>query len=179
MIFVPATPRSKLKKQVQAKIREQDFKIKVIEKTGVTLKQLLQKSDPFKERRCSRNDCMICTTGGRGPCQTPGVNYEIKCKTCGKIYIGETSRTAYSRGLEHKRSIERKDKESVFIKHNIEEHQNDESTRFEMSVTGVYHDDAMLRQISESVRIKNTKENLNNKEEWRQNVIPKLTIANS
>ena len=52
--FVPATPGSQLQKKYQREIKDQGFKIKVVEKTGTTLKEVLQKSDPSKQKRCKR-----------------------------------------------------------------------------------------------------------------------------
>ena len=52
VIFVPATPNSTLKHQYQERIEDSDFKIKVVEQTGTTLKRKLHKSNPFKERVC-------------------------------------------------------------------------------------------------------------------------------
>ena len=53
-IVVPATPNSQLQKKYQTEIKRQGFKIKVVEKVGVAIKRLLQKSDPFKPRQCER-----------------------------------------------------------------------------------------------------------------------------
>ena len=50
---------------------------------------------------------------------------------------------------------------------------------FQMNVTGIYRDDAMLRQISEAVRIRNTnpEDLLNNKSEWNIQIIPQVIIT--
>ena len=39
VIFIPATPRAKLKKKMQERIDKTDLRIKVVEKTGNTLKK--------------------------------------------------------------------------------------------------------------------------------------------
>ena len=44
-MFVPATPNSQLQKKYQKQIGRQGFKIKVVEKAGIAIKRLLQKSD--------------------------------------------------------------------------------------------------------------------------------------
>ena len=48
-----------------------------------------------------------------------------------------------------------------------------------MNVTGVFGDDAMLRQITESVHIKNIppQELLNSKKEWNYYNIPRATVV--
>ena len=65
VIFVPATPGSQLKDRYMKDIKETGFKIKVIEQSGVTLKRMLQRSDPFREKQCRSIDCLVCRTGGK------------------------------------------------------------------------------------------------------------------
>ena len=113
VIFVPATPNSQLQKEYKKEIKRQGFQIKVVEKTGVAIKRLLQKSDPFKPRQCEREDCPVCTTGGKGPCNRESVTYEIKCTGCNNVYVGETSRSAYTRGKEHSKSLSNKEERSA------------------------------------------------------------------
>ena len=50
VIFVPATPGSQLKIRYIEEIKGAGFKIKVVEQPGVTLKRMLQRSDPFREK---------------------------------------------------------------------------------------------------------------------------------
>ena len=56
----------------------------------------------------------------------------------------------------------------------------DETDRpnFQMNVTGIYGNDAMLRQISEAVAIQNSdpKFLMNNKSEWNHQVVPQVVI---
>ena len=47
VIFVQATPKSQLQRRYQEEIKRQGFKIKVVEKAGVAIKKLLQRSDAF------------------------------------------------------------------------------------------------------------------------------------
>ena len=101
VIFVPATPASQLQKKYQSEIRNQGYKIKVVEKTGTTLKKVLQKSNPFKQQRCGRENCLVCKQAGRGVCNAHGVTYEIQCQGSENKCVGETARNAYTRGMEH------------------------------------------------------------------------------
>ena len=110
VIFLQATPKSQLQKRYQEEIKRQGFKIKVVEKAGVAIKKLLQRSDPFKSWKCEREDCAVCRESGRGPCDWQSVTYEIKCAECGDIYIGETSRSAYTRGKEHMKSLAKRER---------------------------------------------------------------------
>ena len=50
------------------------------------------------------------------------------------------------------KSLAKKEERSALWKHCKEKH-NNQMQKFEMSVTGSYSNDAMLRQISEGVRI--------------------------
>ena len=84
----------------------------MVEKAGVAIKKLLQRSDPFKSRKCEREDCPVCKEDGKGPCDRQSVTYDINCAECKDIYIGETSRSAYTRGKEHMTSLAKKEERS-------------------------------------------------------------------
>ena len=70
---MPATPNLQLQKKYQTEIKRQGFKIKVVEKAGVAIKRVLQKSDPFKPRQCGQEDCPVCRTEGKAPCSRESV----------------------------------------------------------------------------------------------------------
>ena len=54
VVFVTSMPNSQLQRRYQKEIKKQGFKIKVVEKAGAAIKKLLQRSDPFKSRKCER-----------------------------------------------------------------------------------------------------------------------------
>ena len=61
-------------------------------------------------------------------CQKEGVVYQISCEECDQegrsaLYIGETSRTPYLRGLEHQAALRLEDEESPLVKHVLKYHQ--------------------------------------------------------
>ena len=179
-VFIPATPDSCLSKHYKRVIREVGLSIRVVEVAGPQLKRKLQKSDPFKKKKCERPDCLICPTDGKGPCDVSGVSYNIKCKDCGEVllyhkYEGETSHSGYSRGKEHQTSIGLK--KGALYRHMREKHAGNRPN-FQMNVTGIYGYDAMLRQISEAVAIRNSdpKFLMNNKSEWNHQVVPQVVI---
>ena len=60
-------------------IRESKFKIKVVEKSGTKVKDIVHKKDPFKLGKCNRLDCLVCSTGGKGNCSKENVTYLISC----------------------------------------------------------------------------------------------------
>ena len=135
---MPATPGSQLQKKYQSEIRNQGYKIKVVEKTGTTLKKVQQKSSPFKQQRCGRENCLVCKQAGRGPRNAHGVTYEIECQECESKYVGETARNAYTRGTEHAGGLENRDEKSALWRHCVEKH-GKERQKFKMSVTGVWY----------------------------------------
>ena len=73
-IFVPATPGGALRRRMQKKIDETDMRIKVIEKTGNTLKRNLHKTSIAEKNECEDGKCLVCATGKRkGMCRKEGV----------------------------------------------------------------------------------------------------------
>ena len=122
---------------------------------------------------------MVCRNSEGGRCRTDGVTYEVKCKRCDCVYIGETSRNAYTRGKEHASDVNNRRENSPLYTHILEKHDGDgDIDDFRMCVTGVYTNDATKRQIAEAVKIKE-KDDLtimNRQEEWRQTILPRLVL---
>ena len=83
------------------------------------------------------------------------------------------------RGHEHHEALQQGLEESRAFQHAIKEHGGER--RFRMDVLSSFRNDAMLRQISEAVLIKNAQPDtlLNNKTEWAMNVLPHLNLSNS
>ncbi len=144
---MPPTSGSELQRRYQKEIKRQGFKIKVVEKSGATLKHMLQKSDPCRSPTCNKVNCLVCRTEGKEKCYREGVTYEIKCNGCNGEYIGETARSAYTTGVEHFNALEKKNERSVLWRHCEEKHDN-EIQAFRMNVTGMYNNDAMARRIA-------------------------------
>ena len=174
VIFVPATPKSELKIKLEKDIRESGMKIKIVEKAGVNVKRMLQRSDPFKNRKCNKEDCFVCTTGGKGPCNAPSATYKIECRECHQTYIGETARGTYTRGKEHIRDMDSKKDGSVLWKHAKNMHDG-LIPDFTCRVTGVYQKDSLLRQVSEAVMINKEHPKMNTKENFVN--IPRAKIT--
>ena len=183
VLFVPTTPDSKLKQMYERAIRESKMKVKVVERTGKTLKSQLQRSNPFKENQCGREDCFICTTTTKGNCNAESITYKIECEggDCTRTYKGETSGNGYTRGKEHLDNLAAEDiKNSSLWKHCLIEH-GGVKQEFRMSVTGTFRNDAMLRQITEAVQIDKTdpENRINDRAEWNRNRVPRSTITTS
>ena len=180
MIFIPTTPQSKLKLQYEEIIKESKIKMKVIERRGQTLKSILQKSEPLSNYKCERKEeCMVCKNGNKGDCRRENVTYKISCSECEKIYIGETSKNAFTRGQQHTQQLQNKDKQSVLNRHLQLDHlEETEMPQFKMTVIKS-HRSALDRQITEAVKINRTQRNklMNNKTEWGHNKIVRMGMT--
>ena len=124
VVFVPATPKSKLAKSYTAKIKESGVKIKVVERAGNKIKNILQVNDPLSDKKCKKEDnCLVCNTE-KGSCRASSINYSIKCtdRKCEHIYHGHSSKNGYSRGKEHSEDLKMKREKSVMWKHCKEKH---------------------------------------------------------
>ena len=154
--------------------------MKVIERAGKSISQKLQKSYPFSREKCSCDDCFVCLSDGKGNCMKENINYEIECtrERCEYIYYGETCRNAYSRGREHLKGIERRDRNSVFVEHVKDKHNSDflsdKCCGYQMNVRET-HKTALDRQITEAVKIDmSNKQTLNRKTGFRINNVLSL-----
>ena len=99
---------------------------------------------------------------------------EVRKKTY--KYIGESSRSAYERGLEHLKDVKNLDSGSHMLKHIIRHHlKESEPTEFRMKVISSHYS-AFNRQISEAVLIKKNegKYLLNSKAEYNRCSLPSI-----
>ena len=73
--------------------------------------------------------------------------------------------------------MDRKDKNSVMLRHQQIKHTNNQHPSFEMKITGTYRS-ALDRQIAEAVKINRTATDklINNKTEFRQKQDHEITI---
>ena len=163
VLFVPQTPggilasRLRLAEKQLADLTGEN--VKIVERGGTTLKQVLHKSNPWTGGFCGRIDCLPCITGDeKGDCMKRNILYEtncIKCKESGKemVYVGESARTSYERGREHLDDYKKAKEDSHMEKHAQTEHLGEEKPEFAMKVVK-YHFNAFSRQIHEAVRIR-------------------------
>lgn len=185
VLFVQPTRGSALKKKYEAVIRKSSCNVKVVERAGTSVKKQLQKSYPFKKKKC-HDGCFVCLSNGEGNCRRSNVNYEIKCirEGCSFVYKGETARNAYCRGEEHLKGIENEKHDSVLYQHIVECHQSNFNEPpchlYKMNVTNC-HNTTLDRLVTEAVKIdKSTAPTLNRKTAFRANSVLKLrTIQHS
>ena len=109
------------------------------------------------------------------------MGYEIGCDECAEtqtvLYIGETSRNAYVRGLEHIQKYHYKDNKSPLYKHAQTHHGGRLDVKFSMKVANRFRD-PLTRQVNEGVRIHNCEAevSLNSKSEWHGPATVRLVI---
>ena len=177
VIFIPATPKSELKNRVEQTVKERKLNIRVVEKGGTPIKNILKRS---KQKDINNVcNCLVCTSGGKpGACRKEGAIYEIKCKECQSSYIGETGRNAYTRINEHLHDAAdpSKHKHSVLHRH-IEEKHNNKDVTYDATVLQSFPKSAMRRQIAESIHINKSQHSINNCTEWNHHHVTQLTVT--
>ena len=110
-LTVPATPNGLLAEIVRKNLdkgrQPVGTKTKVIEDGGVGASCGIVKSNTFPRDKCERWDCVLCLQKDGEKvgleCDKNNIGYEGKCRRCPTqfAYIGETSRTGYTRLREH------------------------------------------------------------------------------
>ena len=181
VLFVPSTPAGKLKGMYQREINRSGLRIKVVEKTGSTLKDELQSSNPFRPAQCGREQCFVCSSGGKGNCDSEGITYEIKCQgecTRKNVYKGESADSAYTRGDKHRSDLNARNVTNSPLWRHCRNIHDGVMQDFRMTVTGTFRNDAMLRQITEAVQIENVGagELMNTRSEWNMTRVPRASI---
>ena len=164
MYFVEATPGGQLARQCQSTFRRCGLSVKVVERTGTSLKKLLVKSDFLKKGTCK---CMVCVAAGKQVCQVRDCVYEITCTACEQKYIGETSRSLGERFREHMKLLQRRSNASVLRKHLQQNHQDSSNAMgWKLKILARCPGDAALRQATEACYIQENKPELNSKIEY-------------
>ena len=189
LLFVPQTPGGELAKLIQ-KVEDKNAKmmgtdrVRVVERGGTELKEMLCKNNPFGRQKCLREDCQVChgkySEGKQaGKCLEEGITYKISCMECkmeGKKtnYWGESSRTLYERYGEHLDKKLKKKEDSALWKHEELWH-NGEEVEFRPEVIQK-HMKPLTRQIQEGVLILKSEDDiiLNSKSEWNMVPIPRI-----
>ena len=175
-IFVPPTPNSELAlslKAVAENEAEAGVKFKIVETGGLSIKSVLQRSNPLETPGCDDEECLPCKPGRGegGQCDGCGVNYQIECQLCPddqkEVYIGESSRNLFTRSQEHVNNFRSGLQSSFMLKHQNDKHSGEEPN-FKASVTARTRD-CLARQVREAVLIRRSQVPvLNGKSEWHQ-----------
>ena len=88
--FIPHTAKSELAKRMRQKLESLDklgnLKMKIVEQTGDKIVDLLHRSDPWSDKDCGREDCLLCESANenekKGLCKRRNIVYETYCITC-------------------------------------------------------------------------------------------------
>ena len=141
---------------------------------------MLQKNNPFSQKKCDENNCLVCKTSENGNCRTTSVRYEISClhEDCNYKYTGHTSSNAYTRGLKHVDEYVNKRKQSPLWKHCQKIHNNEEQI-FQMNTIDRCRNDPTKRQILEALRIQkmDPETSMNERTEWNVVKVPHIQIV--
>ena len=158
------------------------WKVKIVEKSGKTLKQILVKSNPWATGMCERMDCYPCSAGDADSnCYKRNILYESTCIPCSKkavsrVYVGESSRSSFERGNEHATAYKNNKSDSHMFKHATNEHPGEPKPKFQFKVVKTFQS-SLMRQVSEAVRIRRRGDSiLNSKGVYNRCSLPRLVV---
>ena len=200
VLFVPQTPLGELARRIREDLQRMEnltkFRLKVVERAGTSLQNLLSQTSIWRGIPCGREECVPCCQGGEEipPCTRTSVVYENICVTCNpeatrrgdmetpatdqpSLYVGESSRSLQERIKEHWGSYKRKEEGSHIRKHQDLQHPGEEPNFLVKAVS--FHRTALGRQIREAVRIRRRGGEgriLNSKAEFNRSYIPRLVV---
>ena len=177
VLYVDVTENSEMLNEMKKACKRNKLKIKVVEKMQNTVKQELQRSNPFKVKKCGRDDCILCEKDMNVNCRTRGCVYEILCVECSKKYIGQTGRSIFERINEHFIDWIKHKEGSVLFDHSRKVH-NNEYFDTKVKVLSRCFGEPTTRMITEAVLIDqlSNDKTLNSKNEWTYVKLPNATI---
>ena len=196
VMFLPHTKGGELARSMQ--VVEDAFarmhkigRVKMVERGGRKLKDMLTVKDPWTSGPCGREGCLVCVEGegqGKdkdkpkpGSCRREGVVYTLSCRGCRSrgveaVYYGKSSRTAYIRGREHWKGQQARREDNALAKHDELHHEGARET-YIMRVVRT-HRKPVTRQIHEATLIDTSKAHviLNSKSEYNGAKIPRIRM---
>ena len=201
VLFVEQMRDGRLAKDIREVLKRLEvilgFKVKVVERAGTSLKNLLPNTNPWAGAHCSRTECITCNQGAEElqNCTKRNLVYENVCLECNpeawkkgelktinkdipSVYVGETARSVQERAKEHWEAFKRGDKDSHIYKHWVMHHGSVGEPKFVMKVVK-YHRTALSRQVGEAIRIQKRGMEcpvLNSKAEFNRCSIVRLSL---
>ena len=89
VLFIAHTRNSELAKRVRNSLEKVEkfsrIKLKVVERAGQKISDILHKLNPWSRTPCNREECRICTSGCEklwGRCRDRNLVYETECLLC-------------------------------------------------------------------------------------------------
>ena len=160
---------------------EHKIEVRLFERGGSKIENYV-KSDPLKAATCGRQDCFPCSSGGGEDCSKSCAAYRVDCQECMSvnvkaIYIGETGRNGYARGLEHQEGLDKEREDNPLWKHCQIQH-GGRKVKFVMKCLKSFRT-SFMRQVNEGVRIAccNADICMNSKMQFHQPAIVRVTAA--
>ena len=200
VLFLDQTPHGELARRVKELLLRLEpsmgFKLRVVERTGRSIKSLLSQSSCSNGSICGRSSCITCNQDCEDVpnCTKTSIVYENVCTECNpgatskgelgevkmgapSLYVGETSRSIEERAQEHWGAARRKEEKSHMQKHQIMEHDG-AAPKFIFKLVSS-HKTALSRQVKEAVRIRRrggANNILNSRAEFNRCYIPRLVV---
>ena len=187
VLFVPPTPGGELAKRLKKRESELNsghkMNIKIVEKGGIKVKNILVRKDPFPPLRCSESNCPFCNqspqivTQVKQRCSAHNVGYRIQCQDCEFTYEGETFRKISVRAGEHVADLRKESKKSPLWRHILEHHpEKGHKVIFKLTITGSFFD-SLTRQADEGQRIQDRRGKImNSKSEFNAPKMKRITV---
>ena len=188
-LIIDSTATGKLESDIKSILSEaakkSNINIKLVVRGGRKISKNAP-SDPFASRLCSRDSCKVCTSiDSKGGCKQASIGYTLSCDPCTleeieATYQGESSKSAYERGLQHSQGLLKKAEDNPIWKHSQLHHNGDNKIGFSMQVTGRFSK-PMIRQENEAIRIRESLavHEMNSRSEFHQPVIIRLIPTSS
>ena len=192
VLFVPFTLNGASAKLLQyheaQNIQGRTSRIRIVEKAGRSIKNVLAPNYPWSIEPCKDPECFPCSTADGPPqisCRTPGVLYNIVCRLCehtgnSSVYYGESGKNCYARGKKHIEDFKARTSSHCMVIH-AKVHHPDEPwlvSNFRMIARRAFKR-PLERQISEALEIANSNADvvLNSGSEWRSGRIPRASVS--
>ena len=123
VMFVPFTPGSELAKLLRENeeriVKLTNSKLKIVERAGVKLQDVLTKSNPWKGVDCQRSNCLLCHTktkqenAASQDCHKRSLIYETWCITCERLELDKIEEQDL--GEHEKTELKRKIKKYKYV----------------------------------------------------------------
>ena len=134
-MFVPRTQGGQLVRELQKEedtIAEQSgYRVKLVEKGGTRIGDILVRIDPFGRGDCMRGNCFPCLTKHLTckwvPCWGQNITYMATCFRCKEagvkaVYHGESCKSLQNRAASHMEKLKGWDSSNFMLRHNMEYH---------------------------------------------------------
>ena len=123
VLFVQCTEDGGLAKEIRRVVQElkpwTGINLKIVERAGEKLQDILHKSDPWEDRDCTRENCFSCESAIKDDnlkfrnCHKRSIVYEVWCDTCRKVSKQDNKLTCESQIENSEYRVNRKRKVEV------------------------------------------------------------------